>query len=53
MNIKIEKMENSFLIGVPGSMVQCTLSDLENLKTHLEYFINNESVEEISVKVGN
>ena len=30
----------------------CNLADLENLKTHLDYFIQNDKVTSISIKIG-
>ncbi len=52
MKIKFEKINENYMVYVDSQIDDCTLEDLENLKTHLEYFINNESVKEINIKIG-
>lgn len=52
MKIKFEKINKNYTVYVDSKIDDCSLEDLENLKTHLEYFINNESVKEIEIKIG-
>lgn len=52
MSMKIEKIGKKHYISLGGIMTECSLAELENIKNHLEYYINNDSIDEISIKLG-
>lgn len=52
MEIKIEKANKNYIIQIDNNSSYCNLADLENLKTHLDYFIQNDKVTSISIKIG-
>lgn len=52
MNLKIEELGKNYMLNIGGVAVEIDLADLENLITHLEYFKNNDSIEEMEIKLG-
>lgn len=52
MNLKIEELGKNYMLSIGGVAVEIDLADLENLITHLEYFKNNDSIEEMEIKLG-
>lgn len=52
MNLKIEELGKNYMLSIGGVAVEIDLVDLENLITHLEYFKNNDSIEEMEIKLG-
>lgn len=52
MQIKIEEMNDSYLLTLADVSVLMDLKDIENLITHLEYFKNNDSIKSLEIKIG-
>jgi hypothetical protein len=52
MNLKIEELGKNYMLNIGGVAVEIDLADIENLITHLEYFKNNDSIEEMEIKIG-
>lgn len=52
MKIKIEEIESGYLFYVGKECAIVQLADLENLGTHLEYYLNNDNVKELEIEIG-